>query len=58
MTGKVRRSAKKGGHSENTVLGRSAATGRNVLKPAATSTAAVTMEDAYEAVRSVLGKKD
>jgi hypothetical protein len=57
MPSKARRPSKKFSRAETTVLGRSVATGRKVLKPAASSTAAVTMEKACEAVRGVLEKK-
>lgn len=39
------------------VLGRSRATGRNVLKPAGSSAKAVTLEEAYRAVSAVLKKE-
>lgn len=39
------------------VLGRSPATGRNVLKPAGSSAAAVTLEEAYRAVKAALKKE-
>lgn len=48
---------RKSGKSGTEVLGRSAATGRKVLKPASSATTAVTMEEAYYAVKSVLEKK-